>query len=242
MIMNLFKRCILASLVAIFALSCGEDAYHPDVVSCFETDYVIYEVGEPVKFYNCSRHADSFLWDFGDGSVAHSPEPVYEYIYPGEYLVVLKAFSGDYVSEFTKRITIVPPTELSIAVFYYGTTDPVRDCEITLFETFQEYDRFLSGQDYYYIAEGLTDEYGELLITGLQPIEYYVDAYKPIAGSGSYYSNEADYFRIPPLIPNELNLFDVYVEYFTYKKNSRKKGAYRIKSIKRREDSFVGDY
>ena len=44
-----------------------------------------------VNFVNKSEHADSYLWDFGDGSTSELENPSKEYLKPGVYVVRLTA-------------------------------------------------------------------------------------------------------------------------------------------------------
>jgi PKD repeat protein len=45
--------------------------------------------GDPVNFYNYSKDADYYAWDFGDGNRSKLTEPVHYYDAPGEYDVKL---------------------------------------------------------------------------------------------------------------------------------------------------------
>ncbi len=49
--------------------------------------------GEPVYFYNYTRNADFYLWDFGDGTYSELIEPVHYYEEAGEYNIKLKAWN-----------------------------------------------------------------------------------------------------------------------------------------------------
>lgn len=48
---------------------------------------------EQVRFYNFSRNASEWEWDFGDGTVSNEFEPGHFYDRPGSYTVKLKAIS-----------------------------------------------------------------------------------------------------------------------------------------------------
>ena len=49
--------------------------------------------GQPVYFYNYSRDADYFSWNFGDGERSGQSDPSHYYANPGEYNVTLKVWT-----------------------------------------------------------------------------------------------------------------------------------------------------
>jgi gliding motility-associated-like protein len=51
-----------------------------------------------VTFYNDSKEADSYLWDFGDGQTSTEFSPVHTYTTTGDYKVTLSAFKSDICS------------------------------------------------------------------------------------------------------------------------------------------------
>lgn len=48
--------------------------------------------GSSIEFYNYSRNAESFLWDFGDGETSTEDNPIHIYNSAGTYTVTLTAF------------------------------------------------------------------------------------------------------------------------------------------------------
>ena len=60
--------------------------------------------GQPVFFLNLSEDADSYTWDFGDGTTSEEAQPVHEYTVAGLYDVTLTASN-----EFGCRTTYVLP-------------------------------------------------------------------------------------------------------------------------------------
>ncbi|MCB8964635.1 MAG: PKD domain-containing protein [Bacteroidales bacterium] len=56
-----------------------------------------------VHFVNTSQWADSYLWDFGDGTTSTEPEPVHTFVDPGYYTVRLTV-SGDGGVRFFYRV------------------------------------------------------------------------------------------------------------------------------------------
>ena len=47
--------------------------------------------GQPVFFLNLSENAETYAWDFGDGTVSEAEQPVHEYTEPGLYDISLTA-------------------------------------------------------------------------------------------------------------------------------------------------------
>lgn len=64
----------------------------------FEPDYAWLssqtEDGDPIKFFNTTDEADSYLWDFGDGNTSTEYQPQHEYTEEGTYYVTLNAENG----------------------------------------------------------------------------------------------------------------------------------------------------
>ena len=63
-------------------------------------------------FSNKSNHANSYWWDFGDGTGANNTSPCHYYADPGTYLVTLSAFSSicTDTSTYAQKITILNET------------------------------------------------------------------------------------------------------------------------------------
>lgn len=59
-----------------------------------------------VAFFNNSRNADSYLWDFGDGSTSTAASPTHTFAFPGAYVVRLTAARGG-VTARTQRVVTV---------------------------------------------------------------------------------------------------------------------------------------
>ncbi|TVR77204.1 MAG: PKD domain-containing protein [Saprospirales bacterium] len=62
-----------------------------------------------IKFVNKSEKAESFFWDFGDGTFSTDSSPVHRYVQSGNYLVTLRAVRGNHESEKELRLQILPP-------------------------------------------------------------------------------------------------------------------------------------
>lgn len=65
---------------------------------------------DEVSFTNTSDKADSYSWDFGDGSVASTEEsPTHQYTVPGTYTVTLTATNADGDKSVMQDLTVSAP-------------------------------------------------------------------------------------------------------------------------------------
>lgn len=69
-------------------------------------------VNNPVQFTNTSVLADTYTWDFGDGTTSEESDPAHTYALPGTYTVTLTASGGACTSVTTMEITV----ELNTAI------------------------------------------------------------------------------------------------------------------------------
>ena len=76
-------------------------------------------IPQSVFFDNNSQNANSFFWDFGDGTTSSSFEPIHAYLTPGTYDVLLVAF--DSTGCFTPDSVIVT---VNIGGFTAGAVQP----------------------------------------------------------------------------------------------------------------------
>ena len=93
---------------ALFLMSCGDDdsgVTTPEVSASF-TYTVDAETGGIVTFTNTSENADSYSWDFGDGTNSTQENPVKTYMEDGDYTVVLTATNDGGSDEASEVITI----------------------------------------------------------------------------------------------------------------------------------------
>lgn len=89
-----------------------------------------------VNFMNKSLHADSYIWDFGDGGFSNEENPTHYYLDPGEFTIRLKAIGADGHTFKEKNITITgtayfvinrSPFTLNNVVTFYAEGDSVMD-------------------------------------------------------------------------------------------------------------------
>jgi PKD repeat protein len=69
--------------------------------------------GSPVQF-NGPAGMDAYKWDFGDGQISQSKDPVHLYSAPGAYAVNLRAGKGGCWKDCTKDISIIPAISCTI--------------------------------------------------------------------------------------------------------------------------------
>lgn len=71
-----------------------------------------------ISFENMSEKADSFYWDFGDGTISTDSSPVHRYRSSGNYLVTLKAMKAGKKKGRVKeeRLVIDAPTECLVEI------------------------------------------------------------------------------------------------------------------------------
>jgi hypothetical protein len=82
--------------------------YFPDLPPKAKFSYVTTTASNEIRFLNKSQRADSYLWDFGDGSTSTLSDPVHTYSGNGPFLVslIVKRCDQDttYVDGFQKTI------------------------------------------------------------------------------------------------------------------------------------------
>ncbi|MEM1217592.1 MAG: peptidylprolyl isomerase [Bacteroidota bacterium] len=147
----MLRTIIFCALVASLLVSCGKTVasfqygvYDPISSKVLDQpEGVIPQAPVRIEFTNQSERAESYEWDFGDGSFSSDPNPVHEYRTSGNFLVSLKAIKGRRVAMYTKRIVINAPerclVEIStslgnIVIWLYDNTPKHRDNFIKLVE------------------------------------------------------------------------------------------------------------
>ncbi|MEQ9230436.1 MAG: PKD domain-containing protein [Cyclobacteriaceae bacterium] len=112
--LKVLKTALMLTLVSglTFVMSCkdGDDAMKKEAVASF-TAAVDSEDFLKVTFTNLSQNAESYAWDFGDGTGTSTEEnPVYTYSAEGTFVVTLVATSADETTDdFTLSVTIKDP-------------------------------------------------------------------------------------------------------------------------------------
>ncbi|RDY61147.1 PKD domain-containing protein [Flagellimonas nanhaiensis] len=112
-------KAIFLIVLAISYLGCEEDdegGSLPEVVAAF-TQTIDEDTGT-VSFINISENAQSYEWDFGDGTVSTEIDPVKTFT-SGTYTVVLTAFNVSGASStFEDQLTIAIPQPVMVPITF----------------------------------------------------------------------------------------------------------------------------
>lgn len=190
---------------------------YPRPSACFVTGKDSYAVNERIYFNNCSDNAESYDWEFGDGLISNEKHPSHKYESTGNYQVRLTAYGYGYRDSYTKIINVEGVTELDILVMYVGSQDPVSNCLVTLYETETDWQNLENP-----LMEATTGTNGNVLFSGLNAQQYFIDGYKEVSDT-SYYSNELLGYTTDALEQDATNYYNIYVELlYTNKQTDRK--------------------
>ncbi len=95
-------RIFAILFLLVFTLSCQKDP-----IACFNVSDTNPYVGDSVKFTNCSTGADSYQWDFDDGTTSGQESETHAYNSPGTYIVSLLAIADADTRHFVTETIIV---------------------------------------------------------------------------------------------------------------------------------------
>lgn len=104
-------RWLYAMMISLFAFSCSEDEGDSKPVASFQFEA---DAGDflTINFTNFSKNADTYSWDFGDGSAASTEEnPSHTFAAGGTYSVTLTATGSQGTDDITKDVTVIDPDE-----------------------------------------------------------------------------------------------------------------------------------
>ncbi len=171
-------------------------------------------VGEVVYFNNQSDNAVRFSWDFGDGYVSDEPDPAHSFNVSGSYEVKLKVWSENgYTDEAYMTIEVKIPTLLEIEVLEYSERYPVAGADVRLYPTLPDWEDETNLE-----AEGLTDNDGYIVFSGLGPFVWYADIWEENHDNYTLKQDDIAFIRIPEVIPNRINRFVALVDYVDHGK------------------------
>lgn len=114
--MTVLKRVFpLFLLTLIVLVGCKKDPYNfndlpPTVKSFFTLSETTFDMDQAIKFTNASEDADTYTWDFGDGTKSTEKDPVKSYAVPGTFTVTLKAVGPGGTGNYSSDLTIIDPT------------------------------------------------------------------------------------------------------------------------------------
>ncbi|HZW77690.1 MAG TPA: collagen-binding domain-containing protein [Flavobacteriaceae bacterium] len=104
-------------------------------------------VGNSFVFTDTSTDADSYLWDFGDGTTSTNQNPVMSFTAPGDYTVTLTATNAHGSDSKTMAVKVYSPVHPIVAVTgsVPGTGSVTKEITLTNSTDFQTFSWILPG-------------------------------------------------------------------------------------------------
>ncbi len=109
-------RKLFPALIMLLAIAtgCKKDSYNfkdlsPTVKSFYTITSTGFEMGDELQFKNESLNAQTYSWDFGDGTKSTEVSPKKVYSTPGIYLVALTAVGPGGTGNYSAQVTIIDP-------------------------------------------------------------------------------------------------------------------------------------
>lgn len=220
---------LLSAILALLASSCE---LHPR--ADFYVPSPVVDVYENVYFTNTSSNADSYRWDFGDGTLSGDPNPTHYYESPGHYQVILEAYKGSQEFDQTSIFIDVTSTSLEIEVLEFIEKYPIPEASIILYTTQYDWDNLTNPL--FGGTEWITDANGFAMIHGLSPIIYYVDIWHPSHNNYWLAEDDMEFVKTEPLAKGGINAYTFYVDYIpsVSRKDGRKVEQYKVVKIERK--------
>ena len=102
----------LLTLIVMFG--CKKDTYNfndlpPTVKGFFSTSATSFDMDQAIQFTNGSEDAETYSWDFGDGTKSTEKDPVKTYATAGTFTVSLKAIGKGGTGNYSSDLTIIDP-------------------------------------------------------------------------------------------------------------------------------------
>ena len=168
-----------------------------------EFDYTPFEnpeAGDTIEFLNVSINADSYDWDFGDGSTSIEINPLHIYAEAGIYDVKLNAYNDAGDEAITKTLTINEATELGFLTYGMADSTILPDTEVWIYDNKIEWEEINEP-----LRIGTTNQEGIVYFLNVEPAIYHIYAIKQSTGGFWYFSGST-----PEAInQNEINVFNV---------------------------------
>lgn len=112
---NIFKKIAFFFIPGMLLwLGCQKNHYNladlpPVVKGFFTVAKTNFDIDEGIRFTNASQNAESYTWDFGDGTKSTEKDPDKTYSVSGTFTVILKAVGPGGTGSFSKDIVIIDP-------------------------------------------------------------------------------------------------------------------------------------
>ncbi len=210
--MNRRKLISILGFIVILLSSCQKEP-----TASFSVSDSNIRTNDTVYFTNTSTDGFSYLWDFGDGSTSNTRNPFHIYSEDNSYNVSLTAMSANEnkTDKATQLITVAHQTDLLFHVVYYGTSTLVNNCYVRIYTNKDDYS---TGNNR--VGIDTTDNSGIARFNGLEPIKYYVSAFRFSDNGSGYWSNTNLAYVTSTLEKNKLNQYILYVAHI-YKNKGR---------------------
>lgn len=200
---NIYIFAILASPLMIFLTGCS---VKPEAYFMVERDEII--VGEQIKFYNFSQNAESFNWDFGDGTSSEEYDPNHTFTETGSFIVTLTAISSNgNISTYQLEVIVVETTFLAVVVKEKDEGYFISGIKVSIYNSYNDWLNEVRPA-----AEGITDPDGYIEFNFLGPYNYYISV------SGEGHNNrtlglyDINFIRTVTLDSNVFTYFTALVE------------------------------
>ncbi|HRO85156.1 MAG TPA: DUF5050 domain-containing protein [Niabella sp.] len=113
-------KLLPAFLLVLIIAGCKKEKYDfdslPDTVKSFYTfKNTKLLIDEPIQFNNESENAETYTWDFGDGTKSNEKNPNKTYKNPGTYTVLLKAVGNGGTGNYSKDLVVIDPNAVTNA-------------------------------------------------------------------------------------------------------------------------------
>ncbi len=165
---------------------------------------------ENIDFNNLSTNAKTFFWDFGNGQNSSEFYPTIFYRNSGHYTITLTAQSekNKYKDEYSQTLKVIQPTDLSIRIFKNIADTPIVDrALVTLYTSYDDWIGYKNGID-----SLISDNLGDVFFRNIDTIVYYIDIFK--SDENGYWTNWESGYKTNKLIPDTINFYSVYLDFF----------------------------
>jgi len=193
---------------------------------------------EVVSFwYEVDYAFDYVVWDFGDGTALnYLNEPTHVFTKPGSYLVSLTPYlNNSPIETVYLPVQVYPDAQLEVSVLEYFDEYSVPNASVILYPSLEDWNNETNM-----VAEGITDEFGQVIFVGLGNQKYYLDILH--IEHHNYFLAEEDvgFIATPVLQTGAMNYFTGWVDYVepTQLKNARSRKALKEMKVKKFNRKF----